>query len=486
MKKTQKYIAFLLCLVIMSSCKKEYLETLPTEEVAEETVFSTTKGAQVALDGTYRNMYLSLENHANFGHKSYELVSDLMGNDMVIHAQGYGWFNTDYNYTAVPLATSLSRSGLIWRYYYTLINNANRIMDNLPAAAGTDAEREKIRGQALAIRAHSYFYLINFFQHTYKGNETKPGVPLYIAGTSEGKPRGTVQEVYTQIVADLKEAEVLLTGKARTHISHINAATAQGILARVALQMEDYPTAVEYAKKARGTIAPMAAALYADGFSSRTNPEWMWGLEVNVEQATIYASYYSHVDNTAGGYAGLGSYKKITRELFDQIQTGDVRKTVFRNDGATTGIPQLGILKFRKPSASTWNGDYLMMRAGEMYLIEAEASARTGNDANARTVLNALVTTRSPLYNATQSGTALINEILLQRRIELYGEGFSLFDIKRLKTGLNRPTGPGNHGTPNFDPTVVTLPDQAPIFLMRIPQDEINNNSSLNAGDQNP
>jgi hypothetical protein len=138
-------------------------------------------------------------------------------------------------------------------------------------------------------------------------------------------------------------------------------------------------------------------------------------------------------------------------------------------------------------TAGNWAADYLYMRAAEMYLIEAEALARQGQDGPARTALETLVQQRFPAYSAAAfSGTALLNEILLQRRIELWGEGFSLIDIKRLKTGLNRPTGAGNHGSPNFNPAVYTLPDADPKFLMRIPRYEIDNNSLISDGDQNP
>jgi hypothetical protein len=475
-----------LCLLILSSCKKDYLQTKPSADVSQETAFATTKGVQVALDGTYRSMYTSLTDHSNFGQKSYEIVSDLMGNDIVLHAQGYGWFNADYQYTSIATATDLSRSERTWYYYYRTINNLNRILANIDAASGTQAEKDNIKGQALALRAYSYFYLVNFFQQTYKGNETKPGVPLYTEPTTEGKPRGTVQDVYTQIVKDLKDSEVLLTGKTQTHKSHINVNTVQGILARVALQMEDYATARDYAKKARGTIAPMTAAQYNSGFSAISNPEWIWGLEVNVEQSTIYASYFSHMDNTAAGYAGLGSFKKITKALYDQIPATDIRKAAFKAPGSGGTMPDYTILKFRKPSASSWNADYLLLRAGEMYLIEAEASARLNDEPNAISVLNTLVKARNPAYVFVGTGTALINEILLQRRIELFGEGFSLNDIKRLHTGLNRITGPGNHGAPNFDAVVYNLPDASPKFLMRIPQAELNTNKSLTTADQNP
>ncbi len=482
----KKITPFLLGLLVLGSCKKEYLDTNPSADVTGEVVFETTQGAQVALDGTYRDLYTFNTNHDNFGQKAYEIVSDLLGEDIVIHAQGYGWFNGDYQYNSIQTATDNSRSERVWHYYYRTIDNSNRIIAAIDGATGTQEEKDVIKGQALALRAYSYFYLINFFQQTYKGNETKPGVPLYTEPTSEGKLRGTVQEVYTQIVQDLKDAETLLTGKNTGHKSHISVSTAQGILARVALQMEDYATAADYAKKARGTIAPMAGDLYNAGFNALSNPEWLWGMEVNVEQATIYASYFSHMDNMANGYAGLGSYKKITKELYDQIPATDVRKAAFKAPGLPGPRPDLTILKFRKPNASSWNGDYLFMRAGEMYLIEAEASARLGNEGNASTVLNTLISARNPDYNFTGSGQALLNEILLQRRIELFGEGFRLHDIKRLHIGLNRTVGPGNHGAPSFDAIVYTLPDQSPRFLMRIPQSELNTNKTFTPNDQNP
>lgn len=59
------------------------------------------------------------------------------------------------------------------------------------------------------------------------------------------------------------------------------------------------------------------------------------------------------------------------------------------------------------------------------------------------------------------------------------GEGFSLIDVKRLKQGLNRPSGPGNHGAPNYNPSVYTTPAEDPKFLMRIPQAELDNNAAL-------
>lgn len=475
--------------LLLTSCKKDYLETNPSDQAPTPLVFATTEGAYVALNGLYRNQYVATDVDV-FGQKSSDLVADLMGNDMVFNAAGYGWFNGEYRYTAQLSTVTGDRSDATWSYYYALINAANNIIANVDLASGSQEDKDNIKGQALAIRGYAYFYLVNFLQHTYKGNESKPGVPVYTTPSSEGNPRGTVQEVYTQIISDLTAAETLLTGKPRKHISHIHLNTVQGIRARVALQMEDYTTAASYANKARQGYTPMTASQYQQGFSSVTNPEWIWGLQVINDQSSVLASFYSHIDVTVYGYAQAGNMqKKITKALYDQIPDGDVRKAVFRTPGTGTTInPDYNQNKFRVPDPSSWAGDYLLMRAAEMYLIEAEALARAGGqESSARTVLEALVKTRNPAYSAAGlSGTALVNEILLQRRIELWGEGFSLFDIKRLKTGLNRPAGAGNHGSPNLNPNIVTLADQDPRFLMRIPQRELDANKSMSSADQNP
>lgn len=501
MKKTINKIGIALLAVVLftTACKKEYLDTAPSDDVSGDVVFETTQGAYVALNGTYRSMYRSLTNHGNFGQKSYDLMADLMGEDMVVHKAGYNWFNREYNYSEFALAAPDTRSDRAWYYYYRLINNANLIIEKIDGATGTDAEKNNIKGQALAIRANSYFYLINYFQQSYKGNESKPGVPLYTEPTSVGNPRGTVQQVYDQIIADLNEAETLLAGQSRIHKSHINQKTVQGIHARVALIMENWTDAAKYAKLARAGITPMTTSQYTgSGFNTLSTPEWIWGLEVIGEQATIYASFWSHMDVTTGGYADLGTQKKITKALYDKIPEGDIRKEVFvRLDDpkASNDYPPLNQIKFHVPQPGNWAADYLLMRASEMYLIEAEAAFRSGDAGTASTVLEELVKSRYPAYSvAAFSGQALLDEILLQRKIELWGEGVSVLDVKRLGKGLNRPEGPGNHNGSdllpkpgvNFPTSIVTMPNGDPRFLLRIPQAELNANNALTSADQNP
>ncbi|MBN8666678.1 MAG: RagB/SusD family nutrient uptake outer membrane protein [Chitinophagales bacterium] len=489
-------IAAPVLILMVAGCKKSYLETVPTDAASEAQIFSKINAVNAALGGLYKEMFtfaVGGGGHSDYGQKTYDLSADLMGNDMVVHSQGYGWYNTTYQYTNWGLATTGQISDFGWFRYYDMIKQANKLYNFVDGVIDASAtQKESIKGQALGMRAYCYFNLINYYQQTYKGHETAPGVPIYTQDTTGGKSRGTVQDVYNRIIADLTEAETLLTGKTRASKNEIDVKVVQGIRARVALVMEDWATAATYANKARQGYSPMTSAQYTafSAFSSVNNAEWMWGSVITASEATIYASFWSHMDIRTGGYAALGQQKKITKALYDQIPAGDIRKAVFVAPGTgTSSNPDYNQIKHQVPDVSNrWQADYLYMRAAEMYLIEAEALARQGGqDAAARTVLEALVQTRYPAYSAAGfSGTSLVDEILLQRRIELWGEGFSLFDIKRLNQGLNRPTGAGNHGAPNFNPVVYTTGPHDPRFLMRIPQRELDNNASMTPADQNP
>lgn len=495
MKKILIIIAPFFILAV-AGCKKSYLETKPSNAASESQIFSKYTAVSAALGGLYKEMFTSgvggSTSHANYGQKSCDLSADLMGNDMVIHQQGYGWYNTTYQFSNFGLATEGNISDFGWYRYYDMIKQANKLYNFVGGVTdATAAQKESIKGQALGMRAYCYFNLVNYYQQTYKGSETAPGVPLYLTDTTGGKPRGTVQDVYNRIIQDLTEAETLLNGKPRGSKNEIDVSVVRGIRARVALVMEDWATAATYANKAKAGYTLMTSAQYTavNAFSSVANPEWMWGSVIVASEATIYASFFSHMDIRTGGYAALGQQKKITKALYDLIPAGDIRKAVFKTPGTgTVSNPDYNQLKHQVPDVNNkWQADYLYMRAAEMYLIEAEGLARQGQDANARTVLEALIKTRNPAYSAAAfSGQNLIAEILLQRRIELWGEGFSLFDIKRLNQGLNRPSGAGNHGAPNFNPSIYTTPARDPRFLMRIPQRELDNNASMTPADQNP
>ncbi|MCC6634685.1 MAG: RagB/SusD family nutrient uptake outer membrane protein [Chitinophagaceae bacterium] len=493
-----KSLSLLLVAAIATTvgCKKGYLDTAPSNAISLEQAYASIASINSGLTATYNSTFdFAVGNgntgHDNYGQKSCDLANDLMGQDMIVHSQGYGWYNRDYQYVewTLPNGTG-TRSDKVWSFYYNVIRQVNLLLDNTKNQAVTP-DLESARGQAYGIRAWAYFNLINNFQQTYKGNETAKGVPLFIEPNATSKPRGTVQQVYDQIIADLTQAETLLNGKPRASKMNMDVSVIRGLRARVALVQEDWTAAANYANLAKQPYTLMSNAVYTSrtGFSTIGTSEWMWGTLITDAQATIYASFFSHMDPSQLSYAQLGGQKKIPKALYDLIPASDARKQVFTAPGTgTANFPDYCQKKHLVPTIGSWAADYLYMRASEMYLIEAEALARKGGaEAQAQAVLQAMVGLRNPTYNAAAfTGTALINEILLQRRIELWGEGFSLFDIKRTHSGLNRATGAGNHGAPNFNPIVYTQPDASALFLMRIPQRELDNNPMMTPADQNP
>jgi hypothetical protein len=475
----------LLLLLLGAGCTKDYLETRPTTEVPTDDIFKDAQSAEMALNGIYRHFYQYLGSHDQGGYFAVMHAIDLMGEDLFPKREGYLWFVSDYNYTGSRNVNS-SRVSYFWSFFYDIVNNANIIIEKVPGVPGTEAEKNSLLGQALALRAFGHFMEVQLFAKTYKGNEEAPGVPVYTLPTEKGKARATVGEVYNQITADLDTAIVKLAGvAARADKSYINLSVAKGLRARVALVMNDWEVAEKHAREARRGFSLMSTAEYVSGFNSAGNPEWMWGSLINNEQSIVLASLFSHLDPMAGGYASYGNEKYVLKRLYNEMFADDVRKRVFWfND---EDMPNYMAKKFYL-SGSSWAGDYVYMRAAEMYLIEAEAIAQQGGrSAEAGELLETLVKARGAEgYNLTAfaTGAALLEEIYLQRRIELWGEGFRWLDLKRQQKPLERPFASdlaldksGLHEASLARVTDIPVDDVR--WTMLIPQDEMDANPNM-------
>jgi hypothetical protein len=481
-------------LLFSVGCKKTYLDTAPTDSITDESLFETTTSAYTVLDGINRMMserFAALTEQANksendWGAKTMDLTSDIMGNDVVCNPINFEWFTDQYQYQG-QLRANYRVVFLGWSFYYKIINQANIIIANVDRTVGPQAEKDDLKGEAYAYRAWAYYSLTQFYCKTYKGNEGTPGVPIYTTpstSTIAGAPRGTVGANYDLMVADLKQAVTLLTtGTSHANKSFISLAVAQGIYARVALVMNDWTTASTMATSAIGNSGAqlMDSATYRAGFNTNTNVEFMWASALSPGQTQDFGnkSFFSFVDAAApSSYAGAGTWRKITKKLQDTIPATDVRKLTFASDRKQT--------KFRLAGTQyTW--DVLYMRLAEMYLISAEAKAHLA-DASAVTDLETLVKKRNPGYTFAGSsyteGSNLLAEIYLQRRIELWLEGFGYTDIQRLKQPLARPSGTGNHTVQNA--LILNLPAGSDQFLFKIPQAELDANDNIGPSDQNP
>ena len=492
-------------MVLNTSCSEERIETAPTQKMSGQGLLANGNAALVALNGIYREMYTSGwsttgNTHQCFGITAYNLGAEVMGEDHIMGASGSGWFWYDCLYNVKSrYASSTWRSYDLWFAYYTWIANANYIIAAEETMEGTPSEVNYAIGQAYAIRAYSYFMLSQWFARTLKGHETEKCVPLYTEPTTpetKGQPRATNAEVYAQIDSDIKKAVELLKGTEQKNPSHISYAVALGLQARIALVENDWQTAKTAAKAA--IAASDCNVLPVKSFTGMNDAKAgnvMWGAEIIADQVGMYASFYSHMDFEADKY-GASAPKCINKELYAKMNDTDTRR-----DWWVAGKTNAGLLqeKFKFSDVPTWMGDYVFMRVEEMYLTAAEAECRLGEEAAAKEDLMAVMAQRDPQYTCDKTGTALgatsatadetgslLEEILIQRRIELWGEDGRMYTLKRLKQGFRRTAEQGWPAAallatrPTDDP-------EAYMNVLTIPQAEFDGNENMTLeADQNP
>ncbi len=447
--------------LFMTSCSEDWLDTNPTDQVGSADAFTTTGKALGALNGIHRSMYFQWANQGEAGEGSMKINRDMMGEDLVMTSSGNGWYNTTYQWVAHRSETA-SVDYFPWRMYYRIIANANMIINNIDNAEGPQGDKDMIKGQALTYRAWCHFNLVQLYGKRYVAGtaNTQLGVPIMLTNNTEGQPRNTVEEVYEQVLEDLDVAITLLESYSRPNKSHLNSSVALGIKARVALTKQDWTTAAAVAADAREGLSLMTNSDYTAGFNNYSNREWMWGSTVVTDQTTYFYSFFAYMSRNFSSTNIRGNPKAINSLLYNNpiFTETDVRKANFDPTGLHTAL-NLPSNFTRKPYTSQKfiaagqadsRGDVVYMRVAEMYLMEAEAYARMGgHDTEAQTALNALRQARETVtanyVESTNTGQALIDEIMLNRRLELWGEGFRFTDLKRLNEPVDR-TG-ANHQT---------------------------------------
>jgi starch-binding outer membrane protein, SusD/RagB family len=301
---------------------------------------------------------------------------------------------------------------------------------------------------------------------------------------SSPQPRATVEAIYTQINQDLDNAIALFAGtSARDNKSHFDTNVANGIKARVLLNQGKWAEAAAAAATAHTGYSLMSNKEYLEGFNSAKNPEWMWGSIMATDQTIYFYSYFAYMSYNFNATAIRTCPKCINSLLYAKISDTDVRKGIWHPKETTlkeialptTAFTRVDYMntKFAVVDYSSSVGDVVMMRAAEMYLIEAEGYARAGQYGKAQDALYALAVNRDPSYvKSTNTGQTLVDEILTQRRVELWGEGFRFLDLKRLNLPLDR--NGANHVSALMN--VATIPAGDKMWQWLIPQKEMNTN----------
>lgn len=500
------YILSIATAALLASCNQDLLETAPTDQVSGETIFANAEAAQVAVNGIYRAMRVNSWSSGwaaeNPGVLSMPLVFDLMGEDHYMATQGNGWFYYDYGYNVDSDYTSTSgRQYAQWNLGFTMVSQANYVIAASEKISGSNSGKN-VLAQAYAIRAFAYMYLSEFFcQGNYTANKDTPGVPIYTKSTdasTKGAARGKLSDVYAQINADYAEAVKLFTeaGIAQSDASHIDLYTTYVLWARVLMAEGDFESAYQKATLALGKpdLTRVATLAALGNFNNVAAKDVLWGFTVIADQTGPYGPFHTHMDPVNGGY-GKGGHQCADAWLYASIPATDGRKAWWIVDSGGHPVQY----KFLLRDVATSVADVIMVRAEEAILIAAEAAIRkTSPDfAAARTLLTELMAKRDDAYaarlatytNSANYGTdtkaaptTLMEEILWERRVELWCEGMGrLYDLRRLNLGFTRTYAGSTH------PRKLARAAGHKQFTTLIPQKEFDSNDNMDSvADQNP
>ena len=473
---------------------------------------------------------------ADFGVPAMHIMTDAMLEDIAIQGANPGYFQF------YPWAYNLGMddqswpTGYFWEHYYAYIKIANDLIGMINDNADNFEDAKVYLGYAYAYRAMYYLDLARMYEpkennYTDVSNVLGLTVPIVTELTTqaeiENNPRLPREEVYAFILSDLEKAEGYLKG-AGTNYTYPTLGAVYGLYARAYLEMaywnggdkDAFSEAAYYAREAIKVSGktPLTEAQWTDpttGFNSgSSNNSWIWGLTVAKENLINLVSFTAHISAEAlWGYSSY-TFPGISKALYDKINKKDFRRKSFLSPDQTewtsgtyrfapsgewldyffyyNATPYTAI-KFRPAQGECVDynignaADHPLMRVEEMFFIEMEAYAGMGNLAKAKELLNTFMTYRvtDGSYDCSLLASdfeTFTDEMLVQKRIEFWGEGIVFYDYKRLDEGITRYYTDTNHP----DIWQFNTEGRSPQWNFVINRGEFQSNIGINASTNNP
>lgn len=452
MKKISKYI-ILSFSIFFASCDS-LLEVTPRQSIDTAVALSTPDLIRASVFGAYNNLKAQALYGANLN-----AVADAMGDDTrIINRAGGRYVNEGQN------VINNSLGG--WATYYSSINQINLILKALPSSKLLDTEKATIEGEMTFLRALLYFNLARIYSYEPKANLPaldKGSVPLLLDGIDDTEQisfpsRNTSAEVYAQMYKDLNNAIAKAPTGGGPHRATKGAAHA--LLARVALYNEDWETAVtaSTAALASGVGRFVGNGELIASWRANQNPESLFEILFNTRQESLgvnnaLQSAYTTIGSVSEA-AGLAVNRTVlppakgwgavvpTAALLTLHNTADVRRGLYQLGLNRSNAIVEECTKFLGKSGIVYMDNVPVIRMSEMYLIRAEANGRLNKFKEAADDLN-LIRRRAGLTELTTLTTqkAVLDEMELQRRLELAFEGHRWFDLKRWRRDVIKTTG---------------------------------------------
>ncbi len=461
--------------VLVTSCGKDFLNIAPELTIPDENTFDTPARILAQVNG----LYTSAKAGRLFGGR-YQIYNDIRAEEFRNRTS-----NTVTGYSAYQFNNNASDTYVadFWNNGYLTINCVNKFLSDFDSHKGVvdDATETNYRAEAKFVRALSYYALVQLFAKPYALDKgASKGIPLRLkAETSSDNNElasSTVAEIYTQILKDLDDAEAGLpdtysTALLRTTRAHKN--TAIALKTRIYLAQGNFAKVITEANKIVSTAAPFKSTtravfeLQADVTSVFKSPY--------TTNENIFSFPYSDT-NPPGTQNQLGYYYTANGNIEYYLNTSN--PGIYTNvkwRAADVRKAQLTALSSTYRTLIKWNGispyvDYVpIIRYAEVLLNLAEAEAEVGDQARSKALLEAVRLRSDATYDfGTLSKSELIDAILLERRIELLGEGFRAPDIQRRGLPFNS-VGAG-----------ASIPSTDSRYVYPIPVTELQTNPSVN------
>ncbi len=468
--------------LVSTSCSKDYLNTNPTSQVDEGTIFTNTESALMAINGVHRQMHCFRDEnnttryYSQGGYPTFCLHLAMMSDDVIFTFSNTAFPDTQSWVHLRDLTHKYQDCNYYWMFFYAIINNVNKVIaviDDIPTISTDESCRNFVKGQAYAYRAFAYFQLVQVYAKRYVpgADNQQDGVILRLTPSTQAAKRASVEDVYSRINADLDTAINCLTGNSYKkdkglNKSHIDEWVAKTIKARVLLTQGRYKEAADVAydvyKNSGATLDPTT---YTDSdkqnrMSNMNNKEWIWGLSAigaTKDQFPTLCNWHDFISNNAASY-NANSPRAINCLLYNTIPATDVRKAMWLPDPWAEGVtvkvnasgrivPWISQKWLVDDSTSKYaERDVPYIRLPEVMTMVAEGYARSKQELDkAREALSELGKSRDPQYKNVSGFSAeqIVEETMWQRRVELWAEvGLRWFDLKRLDLPCDRGPAP--------------------------------------------
>lgn len=426
--KRYNYISLSFLLLLSFSCDSK-LEIVPQDVLDTEVAIVSLDDVEFILTGAYA----SLQSTGLYG-ESMVYLGDLMADNLRIGDSNGGALRTEANWL-YSSGTSIDT----WEDAYTLIFRANSVVLNANRFEES-TQKNRLVGQALALRALGHFDLLQFYAPEYSRASTALGVPVVTSFEISTPERNTVTEVYDQIFEDLLAARTMLgnvdvvvqsTGPYFMDQRAVNA-----LLARVSLYAEQWQDAVDYASNVIGTESLATTANYTSMWADDADGEVLFSVRfATPDEGRLGSRLFDVTTNRS-----TITFSADLAELYDPINDVRFSSFVLVNPDSNPGDDLYLPVKYPGRGGERGLNNAKVLRVSEMYLIRAEAYTNlTGQDAAALADLNELRASRITGYaNEILTGVALADAIQLERRKELAAEGHRWFDLRRIGEGVER------------------------------------------------